>query len=215
MTLISKHWKSYHGDSTARPDALSHSHHAHVVSILAPPHEVLVSHVVGAVVDHEAAALNPAGVAPAQVRGQFRAVTAGLIVTTLEVPVLVEDDLKRQKWFIRTIFNELTNDCLMSITKLKLNKFLYLVPTFPMVMVILVVSQDWVVTAVYSWWWLLVLYLLNVKKACTASIVQNPDPATTCHRSLLSSQGIKGLLFSTIQSGGNACIVYMQHCCPT
>ena len=91
---------TYHGDHTARPDAVPHSHHAHVVSVLAPPHEVLVSHVVGAVVDHEAAALHPAGVAPAQVGGKLRTVTAGLIVTTLEVPVLVEDDLKEQQCFL-------------------------------------------------------------------------------------------------------------------
>lgn len=63
---------------------------------------------------------------------------------------------------------------------------------------VLVGSQDWVVVAVYSWWWLPFLYLLNVKKVCRASIVQNPDPATTCNRSLLSSQGVKGLLSSTI-----------------
>ncbi len=85
---------TYHGDHAARPDATTPSHHAHVVSVLAPPHEVLVSHVVGAVVDHEAAALHPAGVAPAQVGGHVRAVAHALIGAPLEVPVLVEDDLK-------------------------------------------------------------------------------------------------------------------------
>ena len=85
---------TYHGDHTGRPDAVSHSHHAHVVGVLAPLHEVLVSHVVGTVVDHEAAALHPAGVALVQVGGHVGAVAAGLIVATLEVPVLVEDDLK-------------------------------------------------------------------------------------------------------------------------
>ena len=85
---------TYHGDHTARPDT-THSHHVHVVSVLAPPHEILVSHVVGTVVDHEAAALHPAGLAPAQVGGHVRAVAHALIGTTLEVPVLVEDDLKK------------------------------------------------------------------------------------------------------------------------
>merc|ERR1719419_1790185 len=54
-----------HGDHAAGPDAVSPTKHVHVVGVLSPPHEVLVSHVVGAVVHHEAAALHPAGVAPA------------------------------------------------------------------------------------------------------------------------------------------------------
>merc|ERR1719419_207906 len=95
LPLVDPHpvGSSVHGDHTARPDAVPHSHHAHVVSILAPPHEILVSHVVGAVVDHEAAALHPAGVAPAQEGGHIRAVAHALIGTALEVPLLVEDDL--------------------------------------------------------------------------------------------------------------------------
>ena len=84
---------SYHGDHAAGPDAVAHAHHAHVVSVLAPPHEVLVTHEVGAVIDHEAASLHPAGVAPAQVGGEVGAVAHALIGTTLEVPVLVEDNL--------------------------------------------------------------------------------------------------------------------------
>ena len=86
---------THHGDHTARLDVLPHSHHAHVVGVLAPPHEVLVSHVVGTVVDHEAAALHPAGVTPAQVGGHVRAVALALMGTTLEVPLLVENDLKK------------------------------------------------------------------------------------------------------------------------
>ena len=86
--------RSYHGDHTAGPDAIPHAHHAHVVGVLAPPHEVLVAHVVGAVVHHEAASLHPAGVAPAQVGGHVWAVAHALIGATLEVPLLVEDDLR-------------------------------------------------------------------------------------------------------------------------
>merc|ERR1719474_761677 len=95
LPLIDPHPElaSVHGDHTAGPDAVPHSHHAHVVGVLAPPHEVLVAHVVGAVVDHEAAALHPAGVAPAQVGGHVGAVAHALIGATLEVPLLVEDDL--------------------------------------------------------------------------------------------------------------------------
>ena len=84
---------NYHGDHATRPDTIAHAH-ALVVRVLSPPGKVLVSHVVGAVVDHEAAALHPAGVAPAQVGGHISAVASSLIGTTLEVPVLVEDDLK-------------------------------------------------------------------------------------------------------------------------
>ena len=94
-----RHYKSqcylaYHGNHTAGPDATAPSPHAHVVSVLSPPHEVLVSHVVGAVVHHETAALHPAGVTPAQVGGHVRAVALAVIGTTLEVPLLVENDLK-------------------------------------------------------------------------------------------------------------------------
>ena len=65
------------------------SHRTHVVRVLSPPHKLLVSHVVGAVVDHEAATLHPAGVAVTQVGGHVRAVAAGLIGATLEVLVLI------------------------------------------------------------------------------------------------------------------------------
>merc|ERR1711915_1153066 len=40
LPLVDPHpvGSSVHGDHTARPDALSHSHHAHVVGVLSPPH---------------------------------------------------------------------------------------------------------------------------------------------------------------------------------
>ena len=72
----------------------AHAPHAHVVGVLAPPHEVLVAHVVGAVVAHEAAAVHPAGVAPAHVGGHVSAVAAAVIGAALEVPLLVEGDLE-------------------------------------------------------------------------------------------------------------------------
>ena len=58
---------------------------------------MLVTHEVGTVVDHEAAALHPAGLTAAEVGGHVRTVAAGLIGATLEVLVLVEDDLKKTK----------------------------------------------------------------------------------------------------------------------
>jgi len=63
-----------HGDHAAGPYAVAHANHALIVGVLAPPHEVLVPHEVGAVVDHEAAVLHPAGVAAAHVGGQPLAV---------------------------------------------------------------------------------------------------------------------------------------------
>lgn len=89
---------TYHGDHARGSDAVAHAH-AHqtlVVWILAPPHQHLMTHKVWLLIDHEEAALHPAGVAPAQVGGQFRAVIAGLVGAALEVAVLVEYDLQRR-----------------------------------------------------------------------------------------------------------------------
>ena len=52
-----------------------------------------MAHVAGALVNHEAAALHPDGVAAAEVGVQVRAVVAALIAPALEVPVLVKNDL--------------------------------------------------------------------------------------------------------------------------
>ena len=87
----------YHGDHTAGPDAVAPVKHAHVVGVLAPPHEVLVTHVVGAVVDHEATSLHPAGVAAGHVGGYVGHVVHTLIGTSHEVPLLVEDHLNKIK----------------------------------------------------------------------------------------------------------------------
>ena len=85
----------YHGDVAAGSDGIAHAHHTHLVGILSPPHEVLVTHEVWTVVDHEAAALHPAGLAAAEVGGHVRTVSHALIRAPLEVLVLVEDDLKK------------------------------------------------------------------------------------------------------------------------
>lgn len=90
---------SYHGDHAARTDTVTHahSHQALVVGVLSSPYHHLVAHVVGTLIHHEATTLHSAGVTAAQVGGQFSTVTAGLIGATLEVLVLVEDDLKNDK----------------------------------------------------------------------------------------------------------------------
>lgn len=88
-----------HGDHATGSDAVAraHPHQALVVRILAPLHQHLLAHEVGLLIDHEETALNSAGVTPAQVGGELRAVIAGLIGTTLEVPFLIEDDLREGK----------------------------------------------------------------------------------------------------------------------
>lgn len=88
---------SYHWDHTTGPDAVTETHHTLVVRVLSSPQEVLLTHVVGTVIDHEAAALHLAGMAPAQVGGHISTVAAGLIGATLEVLVLVEDDLETNR----------------------------------------------------------------------------------------------------------------------
>lgn len=55
-----------------------------------------MTHEVRLLVDHEEATLHPAGVTPAQIGSELRAVAAGFIGAALEVPVLVEDDLQLQ-----------------------------------------------------------------------------------------------------------------------
>lgn len=95
--LISGVINTYHGDHATGLDAVArtHSHQVLAVWILAPPHQDLTAHEVGLLVDHEEAILHPAGVTPAQVGGELRAVLAGLIGATLKVTILVEDDLQR------------------------------------------------------------------------------------------------------------------------
>lgn len=72
---------TYRWDHAAGPDAIAHthSHEALVVWILAPPHQHLMSHEVGLLIDHEEATLHPARVTPAQVGGELWAIAAGFI----------------------------------------------------------------------------------------------------------------------------------------
>lgn len=88
--------RPYHGDHATGPDTVIQARHAHVVGVLSPPHEELVSHEAGTVVDHEHAALHPDGAAAFKHGVQVSAVTHALIVTASKVFVLVEDDLMKQ-----------------------------------------------------------------------------------------------------------------------
>lgn len=56
-------------------------------------HEVLVAQEVGTLIDHEAATLHPTGLALAQVGGHVGAVAHALVGATLQVLLLIEDNL--------------------------------------------------------------------------------------------------------------------------
>lgn len=111
-------WRTYRGDHTAGPDAVTHahSHQVLVVWILSPPHQHLMTHEVGLFIDHEKATLHSAGVTPTQIRSQLWAVAASFIGSALEVPVLVEDNLQSQFKTLNSFFvlNKTMNLCLTS-----------------------------------------------------------------------------------------------------
>lgn len=88
---------AYRGDHAAGPDTVIHACHAQVVRVFPPPHEVLVPHVVWAVINHEHAALHPDGAAAVEHGVQVSTVAHTLIVTASKVSVLVEDDLMEGK----------------------------------------------------------------------------------------------------------------------
>lgn len=65
-----------------------------VVGVVPSHEDVLAAHVVGPLVDDPRAALHANGVAAADVGAELGAVTAALVAVTLEVLVLVEEDLR-------------------------------------------------------------------------------------------------------------------------
>lgn len=83
-------------DNAAGLDAVIEADGVLVLGVLARGQEVLLAHEVGLVIHHERPALHPAGVALAQVRGDFRAVTDALVRAAVEVSLLEEDDLDRK-----------------------------------------------------------------------------------------------------------------------
>ena len=86
--------EAYRGDHTAGADAVVESHPALVVGEIALIQVVLIAHVVRPLVDHPAATLHLDGVAAAEVGVQVGAFSAALVRASLEVPILVECDLK-------------------------------------------------------------------------------------------------------------------------
>ena len=97
VTIRAISQSTYLGDHAAGADAVVETHPALVVGVLSSHQEVLVSHVAGALVDHPAPAVHADGVTAAEVWVQVAAVAAALVRPPLEVPVLVEDDLKTER----------------------------------------------------------------------------------------------------------------------
>lgn len=97
--------ETYRGDHATGAHGVHHrhAHHAHhapdtlEIRVLASLQEHLVAHEAGVVVGHEAAILHPAGVAAVKVRVDVGAVAATVVGPTLEVPLLVENDLRGEK----------------------------------------------------------------------------------------------------------------------
>lgn len=96
-------WLSYHWNHPAGADTATEAHPPLVVRILSPPHEILVAHKVGSLIDHKAAALYPDGVAATEVQMKVCAVITALIAPTLEVLVLVKDNLMENKRVSRVV----------------------------------------------------------------------------------------------------------------
>ena len=87
-------WSKTHvRDSAAGADGVVEAHPLLVVGVVAAPQEVLVALVVGALIQHPAAAVHADGVTAAEVGLQVGVVAAALVAAALEAPVLVEGDL--------------------------------------------------------------------------------------------------------------------------
>ncbi len=100
--ISAKVLKTYLGDQTARSDTVVHSNHTLVVSVVPSPQVVLVTHVVGPFIDHEAATLNPNGVTSVEVGVKVGTVAAALMRAPLKVSVLVKNDLQKQSMHSHT-----------------------------------------------------------------------------------------------------------------
>lgn len=86
--------KTHRWHHTAGADAVIEARPALVVGVLALVQHVLVAAIVGLLVGHPTTAIHLYRVAAAEVVLHLRTVTTALIVTTLEVPVFVEDNLQ-------------------------------------------------------------------------------------------------------------------------
>lgn len=87
---------TYLGDHTARSNAVIHSNHTLVIRVLSSFQVVLVAHVVGPLIDHEAATLHLDGVTSVEVGVKVGTVATALMIVPLKVSVFVKYDLQKQ-----------------------------------------------------------------------------------------------------------------------
>lgn len=85
-------------NNTTRPDCVIDAQPVLVVWIISWAKHILVALVVRFLVDHPEPSQDLDGVAAADVRVQITEVAVNLMISTLEVSVLVEDDLKQNHW---------------------------------------------------------------------------------------------------------------------
>lgn len=88
---------TYLWDHTARSDTVINANHTLVIRVLSSPQIVLIAHVVGPLIHHEAATLHPDGVASVEVGVKIGTVAAALMRAPLEVSVFVKNDLQKQQ----------------------------------------------------------------------------------------------------------------------
>ncbi len=89
---------AYHRDHTAGPDAVAHSKHRHVISIVSPPKEILISHIMRLIIHHPASTVHSARVTTAHIGGEISTVSSTVVGATLEILFLIKGDLKIQKF---------------------------------------------------------------------------------------------------------------------
>lgn len=97
---------SHHGDQATRANIIHHRHahhshhapHALKIRVLPSPEKNLITHEIGAVINHKTPIVHPAGVAEVQVHMNVRAVGTTLIGPTLEVLLLIESNLQQRKY---------------------------------------------------------------------------------------------------------------------
>lgn len=81
-------------DETTGADGVVEAVPVLVVGVLSFHEDILVAHVLRPLVDHPGPGLHPDGVAAVEVGAELRTVAAAFVVTTLEVLVLIKEDLQ-------------------------------------------------------------------------------------------------------------------------
>lgn len=81
-------------DEATGADGVAEAVPALVAGVLPSHEDVLVAHVLGSLIDDPGPALHPDGVTAAEVGAELGTVAAAFVVWTLEVLVLIEEDLQ-------------------------------------------------------------------------------------------------------------------------